>query len=49
MATQNIQKLAEEFFKLLGLEMEEIVVEVQDEERDIYMIKTKTPDSALLI
>mgnify|MGYP005695974647 CR=1 FL=1 len=49
MDTQNIQKLSETFFELLGIELEELSVEVQDEERDIYMIKTKTPDSALLI
>lgn len=49
MDSQAIKDLAQEFFELLGVEMESIEVEVEDEERAIYMVKTKTPDSALLI
>jgi len=49
MDTQRIHDTSEEFFKLLGVEMESIEILTEDEERGIYMIKTKSPDSALLI
>lgn len=45
----TITGIAERFFTLMGIEIESIQAEVEDEKRRIYRIVLKTPDSKLLI
>ena len=49
MNASDIKEMVAQFFSLLGITMDSIEVEVEDQERDIYMVRTKSPDSALLI
>lgn len=49
MDSEKIKELSTTFFELLGIETESVEVQTQDEEKAIYMVKIKTPDSALLI
>lgn len=44
-----LQEVSEKFFTLLGVDFDAVEVITQDEEKDIYMVKIKTSDSAILI
>lgn len=46
---QQITEIARNFFTLMGLTLEDVVVECQDEKKGIYLIQVKTPDSKILI
>ena len=46
---EQIRKVAHNFFTLMRLDLEDVVVECQDEKKGIYLIQVKTPDSKILI
>jgi len=46
---QQIQEIAHRFFTLMGLELEDVIVDCQDEKKGIYLIQVKTSDSKMLI
>ena len=46
---QKISEIARNFFTLMGLALEDVIVECQDEKKGIYLIQVKTPDSKILI
>lgn len=46
---QQIQEIACNFFTLMRIEIEDILIECQDEKKGIYLIQVKTPDSKILI
>ncbi|MFA6091244.1 MAG: R3H domain-containing nucleic acid-binding protein [Candidatus Gracilibacteria bacterium] len=46
---QQIQEIARNFFTLMRIEFEDVIVECQDEKKGIYLIQVKTPDSKILI
>lgn len=46
---QQIQEIARNFFTLMRVELEDVIVECQDEKKGIYLIQVKTPDSKILI
>lgn len=46
---EQITGIARNFFTLMGLNLEDVVVECQDEKKGIYLIQVKTPDSKILI
>lgn len=46
---QQILPIARNFFTLMGLSIEDVIVECQDEKKGIYLIQVKTPDSKILI
>lgn len=46
---EKILPIARKFFTLMGLSIEDIVVECQDEKKAIYMVHVKTTDSKILI
>lgn len=45
----QITEIAQKFFTLMGVTIEEIIVVCQDEKKGIYLIQVKTPDSKVLI
>lgn len=45
----RIEEISKEFFTLMGLTLESVTVECQDEKKGIYLIHIKTPDSKLVI
>ena len=47
--TQEIQSIADQFFRLMSVTIDELSVEIEDEERAIYRVTLKTPDSKILI
>ncbi len=46
---ETVEKIAREFFTLMGIEVEDVVAETEDEKRRIFRVTVKTPDSKLLI
>ena len=46
---EQILSIARKFFTLMGLDIEDVIVECQDEKKGIYLIQIKTPDSKILI
>ncbi|MDD5376812.1 MAG: hypothetical protein PHH16_01715 [Candidatus Gracilibacteria bacterium] len=46
---EQILAIARNFFTLMGLALEDVIVECQDEKKGIYLIQVKTPDSKILI
>ncbi|HBB26979.1 TPA: hypothetical protein DCZ36_00595 [Candidatus Gracilibacteria bacterium] len=46
---EQITGIARNFFTLMGLTLEDVIVECQDEKKGIYLIQVKTPDSKILI
>lgn len=46
---EQITGIARNFFTLMGLDLEDVIVECQDEKKGIYLIQVKTPDSKILI
>lgn len=45
----QIITIARNFFMLMGLDVEDIIVDCQDEKKGIYLIQVKTTDSKILI
>lgn len=45
----NIEKIINDFFKWLQISIKDLVINCEDEERNIYFIKVETDDSKLLI
>lgn len=45
----NIEKIINDFFKWLQINIKDLVINCEDEERNIYFIKIETDDSKLLI
>lgn len=46
---EQITGIARNFFTLMGLSLEDVLVDCQDEKKGIYLIQVKTPDSKILI
>lgn len=46
---EQILSIARNFFTLMGLTLEDVIVQCQDEKKGIYLIQVKTPDSKILI
>lgn len=46
---EQILEIAKNFFTLMGISLEDVTVECQDEKKKIYLIQVKTPDSKILI
>lgn len=46
---EKILPIARKFFTLMGLSIDDMIVECQDEKKGIYMVQVKTPDSKILI
>lgn len=46
---EQILSIARNFFTLMGISLEDVIVECQDEKKGIYLIQVKTPDSKILI
>lgn len=46
---EQISEISRKFFTLMGLSIEDIVVECQDQKKGIYLVQVKTPDSKILI
>ncbi|MBP9812472.1 hypothetical protein KBC86_03755 [Candidatus Gracilibacteria bacterium] len=46
---EQIMGITRNFFTLMGLSLEDIIIECQDEKKGIYLIQVKTPDSKILI
>lgn len=46
---EQIERIGREFFTLMGIGLESIAVEPEEEKRRIYRVTVKTPDSKLLI
>lgn len=42
-------EIARNFFTLMQLDLEDVIVECQDEKKGIYLVQVKTPDSKILI
>ncbi|MDD2916904.1 MAG: hypothetical protein PHH70_03630 [Candidatus Gracilibacteria bacterium] len=45
----QILSISRNFFTLMGISLEDIVVACQDKKKGIYLIQVKTPDSKILI
>jgi predicted RNA-binding protein Jag len=46
---ETVHEIALKFFTLMGVEVEAVVVEAEEEKRRIFRVTVKTPDSKLLI
>jgi predicted RNA-binding protein Jag len=46
---EQITDIARNFFTFMGIDIEDIFVECQDEKKSIYLIQVKTSDSKILI
>ncbi|MDD5197579.1 MAG: hypothetical protein PHN60_01825 [Candidatus Gracilibacteria bacterium] len=46
---EQITEIARNFFTLMGLNLEDVIVECQDEKKGIYLVQVKTSDSKMLI
>ena len=46
---EQILAIARNFFTLMGISLDDVIVECQDEKKGIYLIQVKTPDSKILI
>lgn len=46
---EQIMEITRNFFTLMRLDLEDVVVECQDEKKGIYLVQVKTPDSKILI
>lgn len=46
---EQILSISRNFFTLMGLSIEDVVVSPQDEKKGIYLVQVKTPDSKILI